>query len=179
MRTALLGLSFILLSASAVAEPTNFRAGLGMLRYDVTPAPDYMPSARDTGLTLMAEFPQSNYHGSRFILYALDSDTTGLWGYETQMLLGFGLAQPGFRVYTGPAWHREVIKRQTAQGADPVVFNGWGWQAGIGWQYQAVTLDLAATYRDTRDYRMENKIATGINTPPAPVLGNLLLSYRF
>ena len=63
--------------------------------------------------------------------------------------------------------------------ADPQVFNGWGWQLGTGYQYQALTLEIAATYRDTRDYRQENKAATGNDTPPAPILSNLLISYRF
>lgn len=161
------------------SEPTNFRLGIGMLRYDVHPAPNYMPDARHTGITLMAEFPQDNYHGSRFIIYSQDDDNVSFWGYETQLLMGYGLAKPGFRIYTGPAWHREVIKVERDGRKIPEIFNGWGWQIGTGWQYKAVTLDIAATYRDTRDYRMENRFATGVNTSPAPILGNLLLSYRF
>jgi hypothetical protein len=163
----------------ASSEPTNFRLGIGMLRYDVHPAPDYMPDGRHTGVTLMAEFPQNNYHGSRFIIYSQDDDDVSFWGYETQLLMGYGLANPGFRIYTGPAWHREVIKVERDGRKNPQIFNGWGWQLGTGWQYRAITIDVAATYRDTRDYRMENRIATGTNTTPAPILGNLLLSYRF
>jgi len=180
MRTLILASAISVLSLAVVAdEPTNFRVGLGMLRYDVHPAPDYMPDARHTGLTLMAEFPQDNYHGSRFIIYSQDDGDVSLWGYETQVMVGYGLAEPGFRIYTGPAWHREVINTQRKGYSDPQIFNGWGWQLGTGYQLGAVTLDVAATYRDTRDYRMENKLATGENTPPAPVLGNLFLSYRF
>ena len=82
------------------AEPTNFRVGAGLLKYDVHPAPDYMPDFRQSGTTIFAEFPQDNYHGSRFIIYALDEGDTSLWGYETQMMIGYGLAQPGFRIHT-------------------------------------------------------------------------------
>ena len=176
---ALSAVSLSALSLSAWAEPTNFRVGAGLLKYDVHPAPDYMPDFRQSGVTLFAEFPQDNYHGSRFLLYSLDEDDTSLWGYETQVMIGYGLAQPGFRIHTGPAWHREVIDVRRNGKADPQIFNGWGWQLGTGYQIEAITIEVAATYRDTRDYRMENKIATGRNTPPAPILSNLLISYRF
>ncbi|MDF1764030.1 MAG: hypothetical protein P1U57_11520 [Oleibacter sp.] len=149
-----------------------------MLRYDVHPSPAYMPNGKDTGITLMAEFPQDNYHGSRFIIYSLNDGDVDLWGYETQMMLGYGLAQPGPRIYTGPAWHREVIAVQRNGTRNDKIFNGWGWQLGTGWQYQAITIDIAATYRDTRDYRQENK-AAGSHFPPAPILGNVFVSYRF
>jgi len=179
MRFLLSVLAVLAVTYTAQAEPTNFRVGLGLLKYDVHPAPDYMPDFRHSGITLSAEFPQDNYHGSRFIIYSMDDGDTSLWGYETQMMIGYGLAQPGFRIHTGPAWHREVIEVQRNGQSDPEIFNGWGWQLGTGYQYKALTIEVAATYRDTRDYRMENKFATGRNTPPAPILSNLLVSYRF
>jgi len=167
-----------LLAAPIQAEPTNFRVGLGMLRYDVHPAADYMPDFRNTGFTFSAEFPQDNYVGSRFIVYREDDDDVSLWGYETQLMWGYGLAQPGFRIYTGPAWHREVIRSQANGSRQQRVFNGWGWQLGTGWQIGAITLDVAATYRDPKDYRDENKRA-GNNVIPDPILSNVLVSYRF
>lgn len=167
-----------LISLPSLAEETNFRVGLGMLRYDISPAAEYMPNGKHTGITLMAEYPQDNIHGSRFIIYSLDDEGVNVWGVETQMLLGYGLAKPGFRIYTGPAWHREFIKLRRTNKTKTQLFNGWGWQLGFGWQLDRLTLDIAATYRDPKDYHSENKNA-GVSKSPAPILGNALLSYQF
>lgn len=181
MRTFITALLFAGLSLPALAaeqEYTNFRVGLGALRYDIHPGAEYMPDGQSTGVTLMAEFPQDNYHGSRFIVYKLNGEGEDVWGFETQMLLGYGLAQPGFRIHTGPAWHREFITTDDDGSSDPELFNGWGWQAGVGWQFAAITLELAATYRDPQDYRNENRRA-GVSGKPDPLLTNLFVSYRF
>ena len=157
------------------AEPTNFRVGLGALNYSLESSQSGTPDTQLSGLTLLAEYPQDNYHGSRFILYHTDEQNQQSWGYETQLMLGCGLAQPGFRIHTGPAWHREFVYLKD----DTEFFNGWGWQLGVGWQQQAVTLELAATYRDPQDYEKAYKSAHQSDSNIDPILGNLFVSYRF
>lgn len=180
MRSALALCCLSILSVSAVAEETNLRLGVGMLRYDIDPGAEYMPKFKDTGTTLMAEFPQDNLHGSRFIIYSQNDGESDIWGFETQMLLGYGLEKPGARIYTGPTWYREVMRTRSNGVNDPRVFNGWGWQFGLGWQYQRVTLDLASTFRMAKDYQDENQRADLDDTgSPQVALSNLLISYQF
>ena len=66
---AALSLSLSLPALAEQTEYTNFRVGAGALRYDIHPGGESMPNGRDTGVTFLAEFPQDNYHGSRFIVY--------------------------------------------------------------------------------------------------------------
>jgi len=169
--------ALMLFSATASAEPTNFRVGAGLFQSDTNPAPDYMPDNSQRGYSLFAEMPQSDHTATRFMLYRLSDDNKQLIGYETQLMWGIGLSQPGFRIYTGPAWHRETI-RVERPGASHRTFNGWGWQAGFGFQYRAITLDVAATLRDNSDYYSENKKA-GLSDKPDSYISNLLISYRF
>lgn len=182
MRLSLLlsALTFFVSSVSAAdtKEPTNFRAGVGVFQADIGNAPAYLPNGEQQGFSLFAEFPQSNHAASRFILYCLNGeDDVQLQGGETQLMWGWGLAEPGFRIYTGPAWHYEKMLVQRAAGDHYRVFNGWGWQLGIGAQFAAITIDLAATLRDPDDYNHEN-IQAGAKEGDVWT-HNLLLSYRF
>lgn len=169
-----------LLSASALtmAEPTNFRVGVGSFMSDTDPAPVYMPSNSEQGFSLFAEMPKSDNTATRFIYYHLSDNNKHMVGFETQLMWGIGLSQPGFRLYTGPAWHRE--KTRVARGTSKhQVFNGWGWQLGAGYQYQALTLDVAATLRDSHEYDSENKRAGLNDDKPTSYIANVLVSYRF
>lgn len=172
-------ISFMLLMMASLiqAEPTNFRAGVSLFRSNTSPAPDYMPGNKEKGYSLFAEMPQSNNTATRLIIYHLDDQDKHMQGFETQLMWGIGLAEPGFRLYTGPAWHREGIKINRP-GKSYQVFNGWGWQLGTGFQFRAITLDLAATFRDNRDYHSENKRA-GLDKKPESIISNLMISYRF
>ena len=79
-------------------------------------------------------------------------------GGETQVMWGVGLAQPGFRLYTGNRpGTMSVCGFPASAATTPDTFNGWGWQIGTGWQYRAVTLDIAATFRDRHDYNRETR----------------------
>ncbi|UZK03423.1 hypothetical protein [Venatoribacter cucullus] len=170
--------ALILLPSIGSAEPTNFRAGIGAFALDIGHAPAGLPDGSQTGFSLFGEFPQSNHTASRFILYRIDGgDGVRLTGGETQLMWGMGLAQPGFRLYTGPAWHYDRMRVTRSGGHNTRTFNGWGWQIGTGWQYRAVTLDVAATFRDRHDYNRETRRA---GLPKGDVwTHNLLLSYRF
>lgn len=155
------------------ADIRNFRVGLGWLNVDIQPSP--LTPKRDHGVTVFAEYPQNNYTASRFIMYRLDAaGRDRLRGFETQLMWGYGLAQPGIRLYTGPAWHYETWHNQQQEHR----FNGWGWQLGGGFQFQAITIDVAATYRHPSDYHRFNR-RQGIPHKPDPIFSNLLISYRF
>lgn len=173
MAAALLGASAVTLS-----EPTNFRVGVGSFQLDSDPAPAYLPDNSDTGFSLFAEMPQSNHTATRFMLYRIDQDDKFSSGFQTQLMWGIGLSQPGFRAYTGPSWHHEK-NRITRAGKNHQVFNGWGWQLGLGYQYKSVTLDLAATVRDPSDYRTEYRRAGLGKKTPSVYTTNLLIGYRF
>ncbi|MCA6065317.1 porin family protein [Thalassolituus marinus] len=140
----------------AQAEPTNFRVGTGLFQTSFDNAAAWMPESSDQGFTLFAEFPQSAHAGSRFMLYRINGeDGRRIEGGETQLMWGLGLDAPGLRLYTGPAWHYENIRVARASGSNTRRFNGWGWHAGTGFQYKAVTIDLTTTWRVADDYTSE------------------------
>lgn len=178
LRAASALLISLLPSAFVQAEPTNFRVGAGLFSAHIDPAEDYMPKNDDYGLSVFAEMPQSDYLASRFMLYRTQTKDTQLSGFETQMMIGYGLSKPGFRIYTGPGWHREKIEVERNNDTAHRIFNGWGWHVGLGYQYQAVTLDLSASLRDNADYYSENK-RIGSDKEPNAYVSNLLISYRF
>lgn len=166
-----------LLPLTLWAGDTNFRAGAGIFIPDVAHAAQGLPDGNQSGFSLMGEFPQSNHTASRFILYRVNEEGIDMTGGETQLMWGTGLAQPGFRLYTGPAWFYEKNRLPRVNGTSTRTFNGWAWQAGTGWQYRDITLDYAASWRDNHDYARENRQA-GRATGDVWV-HNLLLSYRF
>lgn len=172
-----------LVSTSALAEDkpayTNFRVGVGSFRLDIDPAASYLTDAGDRGSSLFAEFPQSEHAASRFIMYRYHGDDKDLTGFETQLMWGWGLASEGARLYTGPAWHREKMAVERSSGSGTRVFNGWGWQLGAGYQVGAITVDVAATWRDNEDYDDENHAAGHDYKRPNVWFRNLLISYRF
>tara|TARA_R110000868_G_scaffold7132_6_gene39192 strand:+ start:407 stop:997 length:591 start_codon:yes stop_codon:yes gene_type:complete len=158
---------------------TNFRFGIAATTLDIDPGADYFPSSDDTGVSLFAEFPQTDHAASRFLMYRIHQDGKDVTGFETQLMWGWGLSQPGFRLYTGPAWHREKIVLQSNSGRQVGVFNGWGWQIGTGYQLGAVTLDIAGTFRDDQDYRNQNRRSGAAGQRPNVWLTSALISYRF
>lgn len=170
--------TLVLTPAAGQAEPSNFRLGTGLFSASIEHAPDWLTDGSQQGFSVFGEFPQSNYAASRFILYRINgADGVRMQGGETQLMWGWGLAQPGPRAYTGPAWHYDKMLVQRSDGDHYRVFNGWGWQIGMGFQFRAVTLDVAATWRDADDYNSEIK-RTG-HRDTNVWTRNLLLSYRF
>lgn len=160
------------------AEPTNFRLGTGLFQASFDNAPVWMPESSDQGFTLFAEFPQSANAGSRLLLYRINGeDGRRMEGGETQLMWGMGLNEPGLRLYTGPAWHYENIRVARTSGSKTRRFNGWGWHAGAGVQYRAVTLDIATTWRVPDDYDSEAKRAGEQGGDVFTF--SLLTSYRF
>ncbi|WP_221795400.1 hypothetical protein [Oceanobacter mangrovi] len=177
--SSLLLSTFSATAAAADSEPTNFRVGVTSTALDVSPSAPSFPDSSQRGFGLYAEFPQSNHAASRFIWYRIHDDDQDVTGFETQLMWGWGLAQPGFRLYTGPAWHRDKVLIQRTAGSHTGIFNGWGWQIGTGYQLGPVILDVAATFRDDQDYRNENRRAGISGERPNVWLTNAMISYRF
>lgn len=170
-------LLFVALSPFTQAEPSNFRLGVGSFVLDIEHAPAGIADGSQMGGAIVAEFPQSNYAGSRFIAYRIDTDGVKVKGGETQLMWGYGLAQPGVRIYTGPTWHYERMEVPRAGGIKTRTFKDWGWQLGTGFQFRAVTLDYAISLRDNGQYKTENARA-GVSNGDVWT-HTLLLSYRF
>ena len=174
-------------TASVTAEPTNFRVGLAATQLNIAPGPDYVTNSDDAGFAVFAEFPQSDNAASRFIVYRIhdDGSTTqndrkDVTGFETQLMWGWGLSKPGIRFYTGPAWHREKMLVERSGRYKTRILNGWGWQLGAGYQFGPIILDLATTWRDPDDYRLENQRTDDLSDDtPDVFFNNLMISYRF
>lgn len=164
----LFGSVFMTPQASA-EKSSNLRAGFGMVMLDTTPA---VGAGQSKAFSLFLEMPEGEHSGSRFLLYGKkDTSDESYWGVETQIFWGIGLNKPGFRAYTGPAWHYE--KHRFAQGAKNGTFYGWGWNTGIGLQIGRIQFDLAGNYRDNSDYpKIQGKY-------PKVWLAQLLLGYQF
>ena len=177
-------LSFVPSLVKASSNSSNLRLGIGTNTITVSDLNDSgseAPSVQQldsTGVAIMAEYPQDEHKGSRFLVhYQQDSDSE-IFGYETQLMFGWGLNESGLRLYTGPLWYRDhlaievetdTIKRKTA---------GWGWHLGIGYQYGDWIFEVASSVRDNSDY---NNLQRDINGEGRPNINNhrLLISRRF
>ena len=187
VRTLISSIALATAAATTAADPTNFRVGVAGTQLNIDPGPEYVTSSDDTGIAIFAEYPQSNHAASRFIVYRIhdDGSDTGndrkdVTGFETQLMWGWGLAKPGFRIYTGPAWHREKMLVERSGKYKTRTLNGWGWQLGLGYQLGPITLDAAATWRDPDDYRLENQRTAALSDDtPDVIFNNLMISYRF
>ncbi len=125
-----------------------------------------------------AEHTENNFAGSRFIIYNINNDGVSVHGGEIQLLLGYGLAHNGVRIYTGPTWHIEHIHLPRENGTNPSsTFKGWAWQVGTGVQYKDIGIDYAFGLRANQSYKKENR---RVGNPNGNMYTHsILLSYRF
>ena len=161
-------------SLSFADSPGPFRLGVGTGNIHFHHAPQGIPDGDTYAAMVFAEFAQNNYHATRLMAYRFDSDDTNLKGAETQLLIGYGLAKQGPRIYTGPTWYFERMQLTTNDRAN---FHGFGWQAGIGWQYRAFAVDYSFGVRDNHPYHKKMK---KIGYDASHIFqNNLLFSYHF
>lgn len=166
------------MSLHAKDKMTNFRLGIGSNTLAITGTQSVLQQLDSTGLTLVAEYPQDKYTGSRFLVHYQNDSDSEIFGYETQLMLGWGLDAPGFRIHTGPLWHRDhntikihstSVKRKTT---------GWGWHLGIGYQQADWVFELASSIRENGDYDNLNK-DLGVQQRPNVSHYRVLVSRRF
>lgn len=150
------------------------RLGIGASTLDFKHASKGIPDGKTVGSVIFAEYAQDNYSATRLMFYRTDSNSTRLYGGETQLLLGYGLATDGIRIYTGPTWHLEHLHIPQIELSES--FHGFGWQLGLGWQYRSIAFDYSAAIRDNRRYKSHFK-AYGADS--SVYQHNLLLSYKF
>ena len=165
-----------LTSHSSLADEPHLRLGVGTYGMTLKHTPPGLPN-NDFGGSIFAEHTQNNYAGSRFVMYNIDNNEVSAHGVEAQLLLGYGLAHNGLRIYTGPTWHMEHMHVPRDGGTASSTFKGWAWQVGTGVQYKSVSLDYAFGLRANQVYKNENRRVGNSN-------GNLhthsvLLGYRF
>lgn len=165
-------------SAFAERDLTNLRIGIGAISAQLSNSDNVLQDLEDPGILIAAEYPQNRYSGSRFAIYQGGGNGSDYWGFETQLMLGYGLDGMGFRIHTGPSWHRDLVTLNTRDETTKQRITGWGWQLGIGYQWPHVTLELASTIRETGDYFSLNQ-QIGQTKRPTVVFSNLLVSYRF
>lgn len=163
-------------SLSFATEP-QIRLGVGAYGMKLKHSPQGLPD-NDFGGSIFAEHTQNNFAGSRFILYNIDNDDVFVHGGEIQLLLGYGLAHNGVRIYTGPTWHIEHIHLPRENGSTKSsTLKGWAWQVGTGVQYKAFGLDYAFGLRVNQSYKDENR---RVGNPNGNMYTHsILLSYRF
>lgn len=174
VRIVLVSAAFVCSSLNH-AESGTVRLGLGASHFEMRDGPQGAPSGIPLTSIIFAEFAQSNYAASRFKLYHQDSQDTHLTGAETQLLLGYGLADPGLRIYTGPTWHLEHLHLPPSDQSHST--RGWALQTGIGYQIGSVAVDYAFSWRDKTPY---NRLARRQGYKfDSVVEQTLLISYQF
>lgn len=175
----LIAFALSVFSSATAADQSQFRLGVGAygmkLKYSVDGLPD-----NDFGSSLFAEYSENNYSGSRLVVYSIKDDDKDIaaHGAEVQLLLGYGLANNGFRIYTGPTWHIEHMHLPRADDSSiSHTFKGWAWQIGTGVQYKRFAIDYAFGLRNNQSYKHESRQAG--NPGGGMYTQNILLGYRF
>lgn len=183
MRLAALPVLALLISsgiAPVSAEDTNFRLGIG--RYTLNADPSEAVSADGNkahhGWSISGEMPQSEHTASRAIVYHIDDERVRTTGIEMQIQWGIGLASPGFRLYTGPAFFFENTKVLQADDHSFSHNSDFALSAGTGYQWNDWVVDFNYQLRPARSY---HKILRDRgNDDDAHVYStNINLAYRF
>lgn len=173
----IVGLFLGLISSASFAAEPQLRLGTGAFGMNLKHSLPGLPD-NDFGGSLFAEYTESNYAGSRLTLYRIDQNDVRVHGAEMQLLLGYGLAENGVRIYTGPTWHIEHIHLPRENNSTKSsTFKGWAWQVGTGVQYKAFGIDYAFGLRANNNYKKENRRLG--NAGGNMHTHSILLSYRF
>lgn len=111
-----------------------------------------------SGAALMYTGAPSDNAAIRFAYYSLDVDKISdiqvdggdVKGYDLQLLLGTGLNSTGFKAYFAPGYFSETV---SFDGVDAERdFSGLQLGLGFGYNWEAVSLELWANWRDGKDY---------------------------
>lgn len=161
-------------AAAQAEQPGPLRLGVGASSLNFQHAAKGVPDGKLVNANVFAEFAQNNYVATRLTFYRGKDAGGSLYGGETQLLVGYGLAKSGPRIYTGPTWHLEHLHINDLDFSHS--YKGWGWQAGLGWQYKAIALDYSFGIRDNHRY---NKTLKPLGFDGHALQNNIYLSYKF
>ena len=176
----LLLLTQITQQSLAESQDTNLRVSLGRHLLTTDPALAYASDlqTQHSGWSIAAEMPQSDHTASRAIFYRVADDRLTASGLEMQILWGYGLATPGFRIYAGPGFFFEHRKDLLADQDQFDVFRDFAISAGLGYQYKRYVVDVNYQLRDPRSYERELKTRGGDDSVSANSM-NVSFGYQF
>lgn len=167
----------LLISTSLHAQegdPKHWQIGLGI--YNSTIAYDFGPDDEFSGNAISATYAQSDNLAFRGTIFSLEHDDfSGLdsSGYDLVIYGGTGLLTQGFKIYGGGGLFKDTVE---ATGFDES-FNGLQLSGGLGYNWDAVAIDLVIGIRQVGDY---DDLANTVGlTADAAVSSNLSVSFRF
>lgn len=127
-----------------------------------------------SGLALSVSYAISNQYLVRATYFSLEEeDITNLdsSGYDLLAYIGTGLAAHGLKAYVGGGLFSEELD----DGFESERFSGIQLSGGVGYNWDAVSLDLIFGFRDSSDYEDDGTDATDVTA----FSSSLLLSARF
>ena len=176
IRTSLLLSLFIYFSAfNSHAEDAskNINIGFGAYALVVAYADPFILDDEFTGTTFTVSYAFSNNMAVRGNLYAIEHDDLSIFeasGTDIVLLFSSGLENIGFKAYLGGGIFNEEMD---FFGGFTQSFNGLQLNAGIGYSWDFLALDLIVGLRDSSDY------TDFVGSDSAAASSSLTLSARF
>ncbi len=161
--------------ANADAKKINF--GIGTYALTIAYTDPLYENDEFIGSTFLASYAFSNNIAIRTNLYSTEYDlNTSLEanGSDWVLLFGTGLENEGFKVYIGAGVYNETWEIEGFSEN----FSGTQFNAGIGYNWDVIVLDLFIGIRETTEYETFIQDAL-IITDAAAVSASFSLSARF
>ena len=176
LNLALLAAS-VLVSSTAFAntEQDNKHWQVGVGSYAVVVEADDYPDDDFTGFNLSSTYAFTDNVAIRGQYYSLEHDDESdleLSGVDILAFYGTGLLSKGFKAYVGGGFYSETMEMD---GFDED-FSGAQINGGIGYNWDAVSLELSIGIRSTGDYE---DLIDDSDTDVTAVSSALTVSYRF
>ncbi len=173
----LIAVTALLISTSLHAqegEPKHWQIGLGI--YNSTISYDLASDDEFSGGAISATYAVSDNLAFRGIIFSLEHDDFSeidSSGYDLVIYGGTGLLTQGFKIYGGGGLYKdtwEVIGFEES-------FSGLQLSGGLGYNWDAVAIDLVIGIRNVDDY---DDLANTVGlTADVAVSSNLSVSFRF
>lgn len=176
--SAFLVLFFISTSAFSDYVEKPFSIGVGTYRSVIAYDDSFFQDDEFSGLALSFAYAVSNNLAFRANFYSLEHDDLSSFdssGYDLLAHFGTGFAQQGFKAYIGGGF----FKDEWEFGPFDKTFNGLQLNGGIGYNWEAVSLDLVIGIRDSGDYEDFINDTLFTNISAAAISSSLILSARF
>lgn len=161
---------FSMATSSAFAAEKRFSVGGGV--YVSTMSASGYADDDFTGLALTGTAAFNNHFAVRLNLFSLEhEDVSGLdsSGFDLLALIGYNLANEGFKFYGGLGVFRDKMKYVGLS----ETFSGPQLNLGLGYNWSQVALDFSVSLRDSDDY--EDVFGASMDVTS----GLLSLAYRF